>query len=91
MSDPRKPLTAKQWRFLLFVVEHWRKTQQYPEFREVMNRLSLKSLNSVSQMYGALEKKGYATYGKGGLYLLGLDPSQAAADYLARLPPPDED
>ena len=91
MSDPRKPLTAKQRRFLLFVVEHWRKTQQYPEFREILDRLSLKNLNSVSQNYKALVKKGYGSYGKTGLFLFGLDPSQAAADYLARLPPPDEE
>lgn len=88
-DDARKPLTAKQRRFLVFVVEHWRKTQQYPEFRVVLDRLGLKYQNSVTQYYKALVKKGYGSYGKNGLYLFGLDPSQAGADYLARLPQPE--
>lgn len=54
-----KPLTARQWKFLLEIYKHIAKHGRVPTIREIGAKLSIKSPNGVICNLKALEKKGH--------------------------------
>ncbi len=55
----RKKLTKKQHQFLQFLIDHVRKTEVWPTYREIIDHFGYQSPNSVTQNMKALHKKGH--------------------------------
>jgi len=53
-----KALTDTERKILDFIIKYQENNGDHPTYREILNYLELKSINSVSQYIKSLEKKG---------------------------------
>ena len=58
----RKKITAKQYEFLQFLIDHTEETGVWPTYQEIIDHFGYKSPNSVTQNLKALKKKGHLEY-----------------------------
>lgn len=67
----RKKITAKQYEFLQFLIDHTEETGVWPTYQEIIDHFGYKSPNSVTQNLKALKKKGHLEYNDERGYYLG--------------------
>jgi len=65
----RKKLTAKQYEFLQFLIDHTEETGVWPTYREIIDHFGYASPNSVTQNLKALHKKGHLVRDDQGYHL----------------------
>jgi repressor LexA len=69
LSMGRKKLTAKQNKFLQFLIDRMHETGVWPTYREIRKHFGYRSPNSVTQYLKALHRKGHLTHDDAGYHL----------------------